>query len=115
MSGSKSIDCARVREALVFFLPKVMSFSASRCASLAFCQVVLIVSRSMRDVTRLRRRARRWAESRPRWRYLRVDIEGEGEICALQEVELDVVRNPMGGKEEGVQGFQDRLSHCGHV
>ena len=94
----------------MFFLPSVMSFSASRCASLAFCQVVLIVSRSMRDVTRLRRRARRWAESRPRWRYLRVDIEGETkERCVLREVELDVFRNPMSGEKEGVQGFWDRV------
>ena len=65
-----NIACAFERVALVFFFPSVMSFSASLCASLAFAHEVEIVSFSTRDVTRLRRRACRCAEVRPRWRCL---------------------------------------------
>lgn len=46
-----------------------MSFSARRWASLALCQVVDMDSCSKREVTRLRRRACRWAEERDRCRY----------------------------------------------
>lgn len=63
--------CARRRLASVFFLPRVMSFSARRWASLALCHVVVMDSCSKREVTRLRRRACRWAELRFRCRYLR--------------------------------------------
>lgn len=48
---------AFARLALVFFLPRVISFSANRCASLALGQVVFMDSWVMREVTRLRRRA----------------------------------------------------------
>lgn len=57
--------------ASVFFLPSVISFSASRCASLALGQVVLMDSWVKSEVTRLRRRAWRWEDLRSRWRYLR--------------------------------------------
>ena len=67
---TKKILCALVRLASVFFFASVMSFSASRWASFAFGQVVRMDSCLIKDVTRLRRRALRWAESRLRWRYL---------------------------------------------
>lgn len=54
---TKKILSALARLALVFFLPRVISFSASRCASLALGQVVFMDSWVMREVTRLRRRA----------------------------------------------------------
>jgi hypothetical protein len=66
--------CARCRAALVFRLPRVMSFSAMRWASFALGQVVRIDSFSIRDVTRLRRRAMRWEDLRPRWRCFIEDI-----------------------------------------
>lgn len=56
--------------ASVFFLPSVINFSASLCASFALGHDVEIDSCSMRDVTRLRRSALRWAESLLKWRYL---------------------------------------------
>lgn len=65
------MDSARRREAEVFFLPRVITFSARRWASFALAQVVLMLSCVIREVTRLRRRAWRWAEERERWRYLR--------------------------------------------
>jgi len=55
--------------ASVFFLPNVINFSASLCASFALCHDVEIDSCSMRDVTRLRRSALRWAESLLKCRY----------------------------------------------
>lgn len=55
--------------ASVFFFPNVMSFSASRCASLALGNVVDIDSCVKRDVTRFRRRACLCDDLRPRWRY----------------------------------------------
>lgn len=58
------------RPAGVFFLLIVISFSAILCASFALANVVVIDSCLMRDVTRLRRRACRCAESRLRWRKL---------------------------------------------
>jgi hypothetical protein len=51
-------------------LPSVINFSASLCASFALGHDVEIDSCSMRDVTRLRRSALRWAESLLKWRYL---------------------------------------------
>lgn len=51
-------------------MPSVINFSASLCASFALCHDVEIDSCSMRDVTRLRRSALRWAESLLKWRYL---------------------------------------------
>ena len=54
---TKNILCAFARLALVFLLPRVISFSASRWASLALGQVVFMDSWVMREVTRLRRRA----------------------------------------------------------
>jgi hypothetical protein len=59
-----NICSARRRLALLFFLPSVISFSARRCASLAFGHVVVMLSWVMRDVTRLRRRACLWEEER---------------------------------------------------
>jgi hypothetical protein len=55
--------------ASVFFFPRVMSFSASLCASLALGYVVDIDSCVKRDVTRLRRRACLCEDVRPRCRY----------------------------------------------
>lgn len=63
------MPCARARVASVFFLPSVMIFSASRCASLALGHVVEIVSRVKSDVTRLRSSACRCADDRFRCRY----------------------------------------------
>lgn len=60
---TNSVDWADRLLASVFFLPNVINFSASLCASFALCHVVEIVSCSKRDVTRLRRSALRWAES----------------------------------------------------
>jgi len=60
---------ARRLLASVFFFPSVMSFSARRWASFALGQVVVMDSWVKREVTRLRRRAWRCAEVRPRWRY----------------------------------------------
>lgn len=64
------MDIAERLLASVFFLPSVINFSASLCASFALCHDVEIDSCSMRDVTRLRRSALRWAESLLKWRYL---------------------------------------------
>lgn len=61
---------ALLRLASVFFFPRVMSFSASRCASSAFGNVVDIDSCVKSDVTRFRRRACLCEDERPRWRYL---------------------------------------------
>ena len=55
--------------ASVFFLPNVINFSASLCASFALCHDVEMDSCSMRDVTRLRSSALRWAESLLKCRY----------------------------------------------
>lgn len=55
--------------ASVFFLPRVMSFSARRCASFALGYVVVIDSCVKRESTRLRRSACLCAEERPKWRY----------------------------------------------
>lgn len=55
--------------ASVFFLPRVMSFSASLCASFALGYVVDIDSCWKRDVTRFRRSACLCAEDLPKWRY----------------------------------------------
>jgi len=66
---TKKIDVALRRLASVFFFPSVISFSARRCASLALGHVVEMDSCVKRDVTRLRRRACRWEDLRPRWRY----------------------------------------------
>ena len=52
-----------------FFLAWVMSFSARRWASLALGQVVWMASSLISEVTRLRRRALRWDESRESCRY----------------------------------------------
>ncbi len=60
---------ALLLEASVFFFPRVMSFSASRCASFAFGHVVDIDSCVKREVTRFRRRACLCEDLRPRWRY----------------------------------------------
>jgi hypothetical protein len=48
----------------VFFLPSVISFSASLCASLALGHVVVIVSCSKREATKFFRSACRCAEER---------------------------------------------------
>ena len=56
--------------ALVLFFACVIIFSAIRCASFAFGHVVDMLSCWMREVTRLRRRARRWEDLRERWRYV---------------------------------------------
>jgi hypothetical protein len=56
--------------ASVFFFPNVINFSASLCASFALCHDVEMDSCSMRDVTRLRSSALRWAESLLKCRYL---------------------------------------------
>ena len=61
---TNNMACAFCRAALVFLFPRVMSLSAIRWASLARGHVVRIDSVSMRDVTRLRRRAMR---SRLKW------------------------------------------------
>lgn len=58
-------------EAGVLRLARVMSLSARRWASLALGQVVLMLSCWISDVTRLRRRAIRWEDLRPRCRCLR--------------------------------------------
>lgn len=71
---TNSIPCARCLAALVFLLPNVMSFSATRWASFARGHVVRIDSVSMRDVTRLRRRAERCEDLRPRCRCFIEDI-----------------------------------------
>jgi hypothetical protein len=55
--------------ASVFLFPRVMSCSASLCASLALGYVVDIDSCVKRDVTRLRRRACLCEDVRPRCRY----------------------------------------------
>jgi hypothetical protein len=67
---TKNILSARLLLASVFFFPRVISFSASRCASLALGYVVDIDSCVKRDVTRLRRRACLCEDVRPRCRYL---------------------------------------------
>lgn len=61
---------ARLRLDSVFFLPRVINFSASRWASLALGHVVVMDSCWKREVTRLRRRACRCDDFRLRWRYL---------------------------------------------
>lgn len=53
----------------MFFFPSVISFSASRCASFALCQVVDIASCSNSDSTRLRRSACRCDELRDKCLY----------------------------------------------
>lgn len=55
----------------VFFLAKVITFSANRWASFAFGHVVEMDSWVKREVTRLRSSACRWDDFRPRCRYLR--------------------------------------------
>lgn len=60
---TNNVDMAERLLASVFFLPNVINFSASLCASFALCHDVEMDSCSMRDVTRLRRSALRWAES----------------------------------------------------
>ena len=70
MQHTNNVDMAERLLASVFFLPNVINFSASLCASFALCHDVEIDSCSMRDVTRLRRSALRWAESLLKWRYL---------------------------------------------
>ncbi len=62
---------ARRLLAFVFFLPRVINFSARRWASFALCQVVRMDSCVMREVTMLRSMACRCAELRLRWRYFR--------------------------------------------
>ena len=69
-TGLKKMAVAALREAVVLRLPRVMSRSARRWASLALGHVVEIDSCSIREVTRLRRRAMRWEEVRFRWRCL---------------------------------------------
>lgn len=54
----------------MFFFPSVMSFSASRCASLALGHVVVIDSCLNSEVTRFRNNACRWDDFRLRCRYL---------------------------------------------
>ena len=66
---TNNVDMAERLLASVFFLPNVINFSASLCASFALCHDVEMDSCSMRDVTRLRRSALRWAESLLKWRY----------------------------------------------
>lgn len=56
--------------ASVFFLPRVMSLSATRWASFALCHVVEMDSCSMSDVTRFRSSALRCAEFLLKCRYL---------------------------------------------
>jgi len=55
--------------ASVFFFPRVMSFSASLCASFALGYVVDILSCVNKLVTKFRSRACLWEDLRPRWRY----------------------------------------------
>lgn len=55
----------------MFFFAKVTTFSASRCASFAFGHVVEMDSWVKREVTRLRSKACRWDDFRPRCRYFR--------------------------------------------
>lgn len=55
----------------VFFFAKVITFSASRWASFAFGHVVEMDSWVKREVTRLRSKACRWDDFRPRCRYFR--------------------------------------------
>lgn len=69
------MPCAFCLAALVFLFPRVMSFSAMRWASLARGHVVRIDSVSMREVTRLRRRAERWEDLTPRCRCFIEDID----------------------------------------
>lgn len=66
MSRTKKIDNAFRRLASVFFFPRVIRVSASRCASFALAHVVVIDSFSMSEVTKLRRRALRCEDLRPR-------------------------------------------------
>lgn len=73
-----------------------MSFSASRCASLALCHVVVMDSCVKSEVTRLRRRACRWEDFRLRCRYFGAPPAIEGEV----EVEVVAVRKD--GGERGV-------------
>jgi len=56
---TNNVDMAERLLASVFFLPSVINFSASLCASFALCHDVEIDSCSIRDVTRLRRSALR--------------------------------------------------------
>lgn len=60
--------CASRLDVSLFLFASVMSLSARRWASLAFGHVVCIDSCLTREVTRLRRRACRWDELRPRVR-----------------------------------------------
>lgn len=64
------MEWARRREAAVFFLPKVMTFSARRAVSFAFANVVVMASCVKREVSWWRRSWERAAEVRERWRYL---------------------------------------------
>ncbi len=92
LAHTKNICSALRLLALVFFFPSVISFSASRWASLALGQVVLMDSWVMREVTRLRRRACRCEDLRFRWRYfmappaIMVDLRAEriGKVACLE-------------------------------
>lgn len=55
----------------MFFFAKVITFSANRWASFAFGHVVEMDSCVKREVTRLRSKACRWDDFRPRCRYFR--------------------------------------------
>jgi hypothetical protein len=96
--------------ASVFFLPSVINFSASLCASFALGHDVEIDSCSMRDVTRLRRSALRWAESLLKWRYSVSPFTYSsgvlGRLCREQIAErllpCRVVRGIISGSSVGV-------------
>lgn len=75
----------------MFFLPRVISFSARRWASFAFAKVVVMASCLKRDVTRFRRRDCRCAELRERCLYLACPPAMLGVVCEVEQLAMGLV------------------------